>query len=128
MTKGSLRFFFDYGARGCLWADRLMPPFMTFKGTLQCLPEISLFRKVHSFISRLDQEHASYLNPFYPPGPSLWTQAKCERFNDNVDQLLVSLRGELGAEFVMADEQKRHTEVPTLGEFLAANPNQKPMR
>lgn len=62
------------------------------------------------------------------PGPNHWTQAKCERFNDNVDQLLVSLRGELGTEFVMADEQKRHTEDPTLGEFLAANPNQKPMR
>ena len=139
MTKGSLRFFFDYGARGCLWAGDeatrsklgvgpLDATVYDLQGHIAVPPRISLFRKVHSLISRLEQEYASYLNPFYPPGRSLWTQAKCERFNDNVDQLLVSLRGELGAEFVMADEQKRHTEVSTLGEFLAANPNQKPMR
>lgn len=138
MTKGSLRFFFDCGAGGCLWAGDeatrstlgsgpLDAAVYDLQGRVTEPPRISLSRDAHTLISRLDQEYTSYLNPFYQPDPSLWTQAKCDRFNDDVDQLLALLRAELGAEFVIADEQNRHTEDPSLAEFLVANPNQKPL-
>ncbi|MGO7040059.1 hypothetical protein ACCS60_17090 [Rhizobium acaciae] len=138
MTKGSLRFFFDCGAGGCLWAgDEATRSALGFgpldaavydlQGRVTEPPRISLSPTLKSLIHRLDQEYAGYLNPFYQPDPSLWTQAKCERFNDDVEQLLALLRAELGAEFLIADEQKRLTENPFLAEFLVAHPNQKPM-
>ncbi|MBA5802798.1 hypothetical protein [Rhizobium changzhiense] len=138
MTKDKLRFFFDFGAGGCLWAGDeatqsqlgvgpLDAAVYDLQGHVVVPPRISLPSNVHSLISHLDQEYLGYLNPLYPPDPSLWTQAKCDRFNNDVDQLLVLLQDELGTKFVIVDQQKRHVEDPALGEFLAANPNQKPM-
>jgi hypothetical protein len=138
MTKGSLRFYFDFGSGGCLWAGDeatrskfgvgpLDATVYDLQGNVVEPPRISLPSKVHSLISRLDQEYAGYLNPLYQLDPSLWTQAKCDRFNDDVDQLMVLLQVELETEFVIVDQQKRHAEDPALGEFLVANPNQKPI-
>lgn len=86
MTKGTLRFFFDFGAGGCLWAGDeatrsklgvgpLDAAVYDLQGHVVVPPRISLPSNVHSLISRLDQEYLSYLNPLYPPDPSLWTQA-----------------------------------------------------
>jgi hypothetical protein len=48
-----------------------------------------------------------------------------EPSHDN--KLLILLQVELAADFVIVDQQKRHSEAPTLAEFLFANPDQKPM-
>ena len=138
MTKGTLRFFFDFGAGGCLWAGDdatrsklgvgpLDATVYDLQGDVALPPRLLLPSNVHSLINRLDQEYLSYLNPLYPPDPSLWTQARCDRFNSDVDQLLLLLQVELGTNFVIIDQQKRHAEDPALGEFLVANPDQKPM-
>lgn len=139
MTKGTLRFFFDFGAGGCLWAGDestrstlgdgpLDATYYNPEGDVSEPPRISLPRNVHSIIDRLDQEYLGYLNPFYPADPSLWTQDRCDRFNRDLDQLLTLLRVELGNKFVIVDQQQRHAEDPALCEFLAANPDQKPIR
>ncbi|MBO9196111.1 hypothetical protein J5277_18575 [Rhizobium sp. 16-449-1b] len=139
MTKGTLRFFFDFGAGGCLWAGDeatrstlgdgpLDATYYNPEGDVSEPPRIFLPRNVHSIISRLDQEYLGYLNPLYPTDPSLWTQGRCDRFNRDLDQLLTLLRVELGNKFVIVDQQQRHAENPALGEFLAANPDQKPIR
>ncbi|WP_210262450.1 hypothetical protein, partial [Rhizobium indigoferae] len=138
VAYGTLRFFFDFGAGGCLWAGDdatrsklgvgpLDATVYDLQGDVALPPRLLLPSNVHSLINRLDQEYLSYLNPLYPPDPSLWTQARCDRFNSDVDQLLLLLQVELGANFVIIDQQKRHAEDPALGEFLVANPNQKPM-
>ena len=71
---------------------------------------------------QLDFEHSGYLNPLYPPDPSLWTQSLCDHFNANVDRLLALLRHELGKDFDILDEQIRYEEDPQLDGYLAINP------
>lgn len=136
MTKWVLRFLLDFGAGGCLWPGDeaaaaklgngpLDAAVYNLQGHAVAPPRIPLPSKVYALISRLDQEYSCYLNPSYPPDPSLWTQARCDRFNNDVDHLLVMLQAELRTDFVIVDQQKRHAEDPALGKFLAENPDQK---
>lgn len=136
MALSKLRFFFDPGAGGCLWAGDevtesrfgygpLDAAVFDVHGHIKEPPRIPLPTHVQSLIQRLDEEYYSSLNPIYPPDPSLWTQARCDRFNTQIDRLLNVLRTELETKFVIVDQQNRLAEDPTLDNFLAANPDQK---
>lgn len=132
MTKGVLRFFFEYGAGGCLWAgvsatlDRLdVGPVDAERRSLD--GRIEPARLVLSDFTRnlrdqLDFEHSGYLNPLYPPDPSLWSQDLCDRFNANVDKLLCLLRQELDEDYDILDKQQRYAEDDQLEEYLASSP------
>jgi hypothetical protein len=85
-------------------------------------PRISLSSATHAIIEELDFHHSSYLNPKYPPDPSLWTQALCNRFNEYVEHLLLSLKRELGPDFKIIDQQYRYNEDAALAEYLNVNP------
>lgn len=133
MAKGVLRFFFDYGAGGCLWAgdaatrDRLdVGPVdaasFDLEGRVSRPSGVVLSETAQDLRDQLDFEHSGYLNPLYPLDPSLWTQALCDRFNANVDRLLALLRRELGEEYDILDEQIRYVEDPRLDDYLAAHP------
>ena len=133
MSKGVLRFFFDYGAGGCLWAgdkatlarlDVGPVDALTFdlEGRVRKRPPLDLSEVAQTLRDRLDFQHSRYLNPVYPPDPSLWSQALCDRFNDDVDRLLEILRVELCNQYEIRDEQIRYVEDPELGEYLTQIP------
>ncbi|MEF0938946.1 hypothetical protein [Rhizobium sp. BR 362] len=133
MTKGVLRFFFDYCAGGCLWAgdvatrDRLGAgpvdaAVYDLEGRESRKPRLVLSDAARRLRDQLDTEHSGYLNPLYQLDPSPWTQAVCDNFNASVDRLLAILRNELGADYEILDQQRRYVEDPALGKYLAANP------
>lgn len=132
MTKGVLRFFFEYGSGGCLWAgdaatlDRLDAgpvdaEHRSLNGRITPA-SLKLSDCARNLRDRLDFEHAGYLNPLYPLEPSLWSQDLCDRFNADVDKLLGLLRQELDADYDISDIQQRYAEDARLEEYLADNP------
>ena len=134
MTKDALRFFFDYGAGGCLWAGDAETRASLGVGPLDAgtfglggralsPPKLRLSETVRRLRDQLDFQHSCYLNPLYPPGPSLWSQALCDQFNADVDRLLALLRQELDHDYNILDEQPRYAEDAGLGDYLANNPN-----
>lgn len=134
MALFTLEFRFDYGAGGCLWAgddytrDQLgVGPLdatvFDLEGKVLQRPRLSLSRATHAIIEELDDQHSGYLNPKYPPDPSLWTQVLCNSFNERVENLLLLLKRELGPDFEIIDQQFRYTEDPTLAEYLSVNPD-----
>lgn len=138
MFKGLLRFFFDYGAGGCLWAgdeatlahlDVGPVDASTFdvEGRVSRRSPLELSEVAQTLRDRLDFQHSRYLNPIYPPDPSLWSQTLCDQFNDDVDRLLAILRVELGNQYEIRDEQIRYMEDPELGEYLTRNPTLSPI-
>ncbi|NIZ01597.1 hypothetical protein [Thalassospira lucentensis] len=133
MTKGILRFFFDYGAGGCLWAGNeetlsklgsgpVDAEFVDVDGRIKYEASLILPEQTRQLIQQLDFEHSGYLNPLYPPDPSLWTQACCDRFNQRVDVLLRRLQHLLSDDYDIVDEQVRYIEDPELRVYLADNP------
>lgn len=134
MTKGALRFFFDYGAGGCLWAGDAETRASLGVGPLDAGPfgldglalspsRLRLSETARRLRDQLDFQHSCYLNPLYPPDPSLWSQPLCDQFNADVDRLLALLRQELEKDYNILDEQPRYAEDPRLGDYLASNPN-----
>lgn len=133
-----LRFFFDHGAGGCLWAGDgpaldsfgsgpLDAPVRHADGAVASPPRIALTPEATDLRDRLERDHRTYLNPLYPPDPSLWSAARCARFNAAVDALVAMLRRDLSPRFVLLDEQERYREDPRLAAYLAANPHLEPM-
>jgi hypothetical protein len=93
MIKGVLRFFFDYGA-GCLWAGDAKTRDLLDVGPVDS--KLPLSEPVREQTDRILFAQTCYLNPLYPPDPSLWSQALCDRFNADVDSLILNLRQEVG--------------------------------
>lgn len=119
--KYKLRFFFDYGAGGCLWAgnDVTRDDFgsgpvdetiakHTGKISTETLKEIE----------ELDKLHEDFYNKDYPLDPSLWRQSKCDEFNHRVDKLINDLKQQLSPDFDIEDEQTRYSEDEDLDEYL----------
>ncbi len=119
--KYQLRFFFDYGAGGCLWAgDNLT---MEAFGLGPIDEEIAnktgkLSAELLREIEKLDERHADYLNKDYPPDPSLWRQSDCNDFNEKVDSLLSNLTQQLSTDFEIEDRQIRYSEDEDLERYL----------
>ncbi|WP_147393169.1 hypothetical protein [Paracoccus siganidrum] len=92
------------------------------EGKIRRKPKVVLSNVAQQLRDQLDAAHSRYLNPIYPPDPSLWKQALCERFNSRVDHLLALLRLELGEDHEILDQQPRYAEDPRLRGYLATNP------
>jgi hypothetical protein len=133
MNTFLLKFRFDYGAGGCLWAGNdftrdhlglgpLDAAIFNLEGEISRGPRLPLSSTTHALIDELDFLHSGYLNPKYPPDPSLWSQALCNRFNDGIEQLFLLLQSELKPDFGVLDQQVRYTEDAALTEYLSANP------
>ena len=114
--KYRVRFFFDYGAGGCLWADNdrtrqdfgIGPLDRAIAERTNRIPTETL-----KLIEELDERHADYYNKDYPPDPSLWSQSECDRFNEQVDILLTALQSQLALEYEIIDLQPRYAEEKT---------------
>jgi hypothetical protein len=120
-VKYILRFFFEYGAGGCLWShnEAAYNDFGYGPIDQRILDETGkLSPPTLQLIEALDNRSADYLNKDYPPDPSLWRQADCDVFNAQVDGLIENLVLELGEEFQIKDEQTRYVEDPDLDEYL----------
>jgi hypothetical protein len=119
MTKGKLRFFFDYAA-ACLWADDVITRDQLGVGPIDCC--LPLSAAAHALIEEVGFEQSGYLNPIYPPDPSLWTQDLCNRFNAKVERLLCLIQEELGELYDIQDRQIRYVQDPGLEAYLTRNP------
>lgn len=130
MTTGGqkyvLRFFFDYGAGGCLWGDNELARLDFGIGPID---EIiadktgKLSAEILNLIKELDDRHANYYNKDYPPDPSLWQQGECDDFNKQIDTVLNSLRQQLSPGFEIIDKQTRYSEDKDLEEYLKDTKN-----
>ena len=121
LKKYKLRFFFDYGAGGCLWSDNDLA-YQDFgfgpidKTIAEKTGKISEFTLMQ--IKELDELHSNYLNKDYPPDPSLWRQIDCDSFNEGADKLLQSLRHQLKPNFYIENRQIRYSEDEDLDRYL----------
>jgi hypothetical protein len=107
--KYKLRFFFDYGAGGCLWAENdVTRQDFGFGPIDETIAERTgkISADTLELIEQLDDRHADYLNKDYPPDPSLWRQSDCDDFNQKVDTLLTSLRQQLQSDFEIIEAGK----------------------
>ncbi|MBK4216747.1 hypothetical protein JJJ17_12490 [Paracoccus caeni] len=138
MTNSTLRFFFAYGAGGCLWAGDTTTreklgvgpvdaSFRDLQGREIVGPKLLISVPARDLRDQIDFEHSAYLNPLYQPDPSLWTQALCECFNAKVDTLIALLRHELGARYDILDQQPRYSEDPRLAAYLLLHPDLSPV-
>jgi hypothetical protein len=125
MTTGGqkyrLRFFFDYGAGGCLWADNDLAKQDFGIGPIDKIiadKTGKLSPETLKLIEELDDRHADYYNKDYPLDPSLWRQSECDDFNQQVDTLVNSLKGQLSPDFEIIDKQIRYSEDKDLEEYL----------
>lgn len=121
VQKYKVRFFFDYGAGGCLWADNELT--FTEFGVGPIDEDIATKTQKLSFetlelIRFLDKKHSKYLNEDYPPHPSLWRQSECDNFNKSISTLLDRLRKEIGNDFEIIDKQPRYSEDADLEAYL----------
>lgn len=119
MTKGVLRFLFDYGA-GCLWAGDTKTLHLLDVGPVD--RKLPLSKSVREQADRLLSVQACYLNPLYPPDPNLWSQSLCDCFNANVDRLILKLRQEIGEDYDILDQQERYAEDVRLTAYLLEHP------
>ena len=123
--KYRVRFFFDYGAGGCLWADNGLARQEFGFGPID--ESIADSGKISAdtleLIEEIDVRHSDYYNKDYPPDPSLWRQSECEEFNRKVDTLLNSLRQQLTTDFEIIDKQIRYSEDVDLTEYLKDKKN-----
>lgn len=119
--KYRIRFFFDYGAGGCLWADNELAKQDFGIGPIdKAIADKTgkLSDEILKLIEELDDRHADYYNKDYPPDPSLWRQSECDDFNQQVDTLLNSLKRQLSPDFEIIDKQTRYSEDEDLEEYL----------
>ena len=119
--KYRIRFFFDYGAGGCLWADNELAKQDFGIGPIdKAIADKTgkLSDEILKLIEELDDRHADYYNKDYPPDPSLWRQSECDGFNQQVDTLLNSLKRQLSPDFEIIDKQTRYSEDEDLEEYL----------
>ncbi len=123
-----LRFFFDYGAGGCLWADNeLAKQDFGFGPIDKTIAQKTgkIVAETLSQIEILDRRHADYLNKDYQLDPSLWRQNECDDFNQSVDKLISLLKMQLKDEFEIIDKQDRYSEDPELDKYLKDTKNFK---
>lgn len=119
--KYRIRFLFDYGAGGCLWADNELAKQDFGIGPIdKAIADKTgkLSDEILKLIEELDDRHADYYNKDYPPDPSLWRQSECDGFNQQVDTLLNSLKRQLSPDFEIIDKQTRYSEDEDLEEYL----------
>ncbi len=133
----TLRFFFDAGSGGCLWAHDDDPwdalgvgpldaEIRALDGRVAVPARIALSPEACALRDALDRDYLASLNPTYPPDPSLWLQSRCDRFNADVGRLLDMIRAELAGSYAIVDEQPRLVEDPRLPDYLASNPFLRP--
>ena len=119
--KYKLRFFFDYGAGGCLWADNdLARRDFGFGPIDKTIAEKTgqITTETLKQIEKLDDLHSNYLNKDYPVDPSLWRKNECDDFNQQIDILVNSLKQQLSSDFEIIDKQTRYSEDKDLAEYL----------
>ncbi len=112
----SLRYFFDWGGP-CLWANNDSARDRFGIGAVNVV-DLPLSDATKRRADELAAWHDQSLNQDYPPDPSPWRQDECDRFNDASQQLLETIRNELGDDYDIVDEQPRLSEHPRLDEYL----------
>jgi len=118
--KYQLRFFFDYGAGGCLWATDELTRITFGLGPIDyCIAQktnqisVDLLTKIDD----PDRRHSTYLNKGYPLDPSPWSQHECDEFNKAIDELIFDLESQLH-DFEIIDQQERYIEDTDLRRYL----------
>ncbi|WP_088890572.1 hypothetical protein [Leptolyngbya ohadii] len=118
MERYQIRFFYDWGCGWPFWSGN---DAATVKFPEYCIDpkKLGLSEKTCERIDALGVWHDTALNWNYPPDPSPWRQEECDRFNAAVDDLVETIRAELGEEYELLDQQSRFQEDPDLDRYLA---------
>ncbi|MDB4759753.1 hypothetical protein OAG34_00920 [bacterium] len=117
VPKYSLRYFFEWGGGPCLWAND-DPARDRFGIGAVKLDELPLSDATKRRAEQLAEWYDQSLNQDYPPDPSPWRQKECDLFNNASQQLLQTIRNELGPGYDVVDEQPLMSEHPKLDEYL----------
>ncbi|MGL6096004.1 MAG: hypothetical protein ACRC7O_09445 [Fimbriiglobus sp.] len=118
-AKYVLRYFFECGGCGCLWADN-DPAHTEFNcGPLELSGRLPLTSDVPERCAKLAEWYDTSMNRDYPPDPGPRRQSECDAFNAAARELLLAIRAELGTDFDVIDGQPAVVEDPDLGAYLA---------
>ncbi len=115
-TKYSLRYFFEW-CGPCLWANNDAARHRFGIGGVN-LDDLLVSGATKRLAEEMTAWHDRSLNQDYPPDPSTWRQDECVRFNNASQQLLQTIRDELGDDFHVIDEQPLLSEDPNLDQYL----------
>jgi hypothetical protein len=115
MTQYRIRFFFDWHCTP-FWSGNEEAK-ERFDYAIQ--PEkLPLLPETIEKSYELASWHDKSLNWDYPPDPGPWRQEECERFNAAANQLIETVRAELGEAFELVNECRPLNEDPGLEEYL----------
>jgi len=112
-----LRFFFDYGCGGCLWADNdavyekygggtLDAEIFDVHGNLSQAARIQLPKSTTQKVLELDKLYCESLNWNDPGGPSLWDKQQWDEFHAKTRQLHKEVTEILGEDFEVVYKQE----------------------
>ena len=105
----TLRYFFDWGVKTCLWAGDT-PTLDRFGFGGVNLNHLPLSNTTKHRAEELATWHDQSLNQEYPPNPSPWCADDRGRFDAASQHLLQSIREDLGPDFTVVDEQRPMSE------------------
>lgn len=111
------RFEFHYDV-GPLWADNEAA--QSHFGSWIDPSQIPLSSATRAECDRLDRWFYQSMNQEYPPDPSPWRQAECDRFNEAAANLFRAITRDLGPAYSVRNCQELLREDPDLDEYLRA--------
>ena len=114
-----LRFFFDYGAGGCLWSGNeatsekfgvgvLDAPFFDLDGNMTKEAKIKLRDSTRQKVLALDERYYQSLNPDNPTGPSPWDKSQWNEFYVQARVLHQEIADILGTDFEVVYEAEKN--------------------
>ncbi|MDC7341207.1 hypothetical protein [Streptomyces lydicus] len=97
-----LRFFFEAGVPHTpLWPEHIDSPY-----GYPCEPErLPISAATRAELVRLSERFQSSIDWKYPQGPSPWSDAEKELFDEQSDAVVKALRGELGDGWKVLDQR-----------------------
>jgi len=111
-----LRFFFEWGP-GSLWADNEAAYERFGVGPIE--DRLQLAPQTLSLCQQMSAWHIRALNWDSPVDPGPWRQPECDEFNRATEELLNTIRLELGEDFDVLNHQEPLREDPDLDAYLA---------
>lgn len=111
MAKYRLRFFFEWGTRGCLWYGNDAAAKRFDAGPID-YDELPISDELRTRATGLAGLFQTALNWAEPNSPGPWSQEESESFDRASRDLAISFREELGAEFDVDDENNYGGEDP----------------
>ncbi|WP_144118393.1 hypothetical protein [Catellatospora sichuanensis] len=116
-TVHRAQIFFDAGSGGVLWMSGQAA--WGAWGHPVDLGRLPISEALRRELADLAARYDTSVNWDYPPDPGPWREDECARFNQEVQQAVSRLRGELGPDWQITDRVEELQEDPDLDRYLA---------